>query len=393
MGFLAYNPMNNPSNPFSAEWHFSGFAYPNYTSVPDQLFDELMPHLSGAELKVLLYITRRTFGFKKNSDEISLSQMVNGIKKQNGKILDQGTGLGKASVARALNSLEQKKIILRRRRSSEKKGDEATTYTLNILNSRPVSHFETPPVPKRDTPVSHQRDTQQTVLQKTVKQQPDEPTRNRDVVVALSEKGITQSVAQSLANSYQPEQIFEKIELLEYKLELQTQGKLTGRPIGDPAAFLIDAIKKNYQLPVGFKTKAEREVMATAKKQRVKAQQRLADKRKQQEQSSIQQQELARVKRLETLRQHHHTSQREDNLWRNVLTTLQKQVSEVNFKAYLAHSVLLSLREDQALIAVPNRFIKQRVEERLVAPIQTALAHHLEGQAVGIHCQSLTEDE
>lgn len=385
--------MNNLSTPFSEEWHFSGFAYPNYTSVPDQLFDELMPHLSGAELKVLLYITRRTFGFKKNSDDISLSQMVNGIKKQNGEILDQGTGLGKASVARALNSLEQKKIILRRRRSSEKKGDEATTYTLNILNSRPVSQNETPPVPKRDTPVSHQRDTQQTVLQKTVKQQPDKPTNNRDVVVALSEKGITQSVAQNLVSSYQPKQIFEKIELLEYKLELQAQGKLTGRPIGDPAAFLIDAIKKNYQLPVGFKTKAERDAMTTAKKQRVETQQRLADERKRQERASIQQQELARAKRLETLRQHHHTGEREDNLWRNVLSTLRNQVSEMNFKAYLAQSVLLSLREGQVLIAVPNRFTKQRVEERLVAPIQAALAHHLEGQVVGIQCQSLVENE
>jgi hypothetical protein len=29
--------------------------------VPDQLFDELLVELSGAELKVLLYIIRRTF--------------------------------------------------------------------------------------------------------------------------------------------------------------------------------------------------------------------------------------------------------------------------------------------------------------------------------------------
>lgn len=386
--------MNDFSAPILYNWQFSGFALPAYTSVPDQLFDELMPHLSGAELKVLLYIVRRTFGFKKNSDNISLSQMVNGIKKQTGEVLDQGTGLGKASVARALNSLEQKRIILRHRRSSEKNGDEATTYTLHMMSSPPVSQNETPPVPKRDTPVSHQRDTQQTVLQETVKQQqPSHPATDRGVVAALMEKGVTKSVAQNLTRTYQQALIFEKIELLEFKLDLHTQGKLTGRPVGDPAAFLIDAIKKNYQLPVGFKTKAEREAIATAEKQRLQAQQRLADEHKQQEWALTQQQELERVKRLEMLRQHHHTTEQEDNLWRNALKTLQKQVSEVNFKAYLAHSVLLSLREGQALITVPNGFIKRRVEERLVAPIQAALAHHLDGQAIDIHCQSLTENE
>jgi hypothetical protein len=46
---------------------FKGYTSPNYTQVPDELFDEQLPHLSGAELKVLLYIMRRTFGFKKTS--------------------------------------------------------------------------------------------------------------------------------------------------------------------------------------------------------------------------------------------------------------------------------------------------------------------------------------
>ncbi len=44
---------------------FKGFISPRYTQVPDALFDELMAYLSGAELKVLLYIIRRTLGFKK----------------------------------------------------------------------------------------------------------------------------------------------------------------------------------------------------------------------------------------------------------------------------------------------------------------------------------------
>jgi hypothetical protein len=53
---------------------FLGFQFPTTTPVPDEVFDVLMPQLSGAELKVLMYICRRTFGFKKESDSISLHQ-------------------------------------------------------------------------------------------------------------------------------------------------------------------------------------------------------------------------------------------------------------------------------------------------------------------------------
>ncbi len=58
---------------------FAGFATPRYTPIPDALFDELLPDFSGAELKVLLYVMRRTMGFKKDSDTISLGQICAGI--------------------------------------------------------------------------------------------------------------------------------------------------------------------------------------------------------------------------------------------------------------------------------------------------------------------------
>ena len=50
---------------------FEGFYMPNTTAVPDNFFDVLMPTLSEAQLKVVLYIMRRTFGFKKNSDNMA----------------------------------------------------------------------------------------------------------------------------------------------------------------------------------------------------------------------------------------------------------------------------------------------------------------------------------
>ena len=60
-------------------FYYGGFTSPNGTIVPDDVFDVLLPRLSEAELRVLLYIIRRTFGFKREADAISLSQLVDGI--------------------------------------------------------------------------------------------------------------------------------------------------------------------------------------------------------------------------------------------------------------------------------------------------------------------------
>src|SRR5207249_2073679 len=121
------------SDPF----HFEGFLTPNYTQVPDQLFDELLPLLSGAELKVLLYIIRRTFGFKKDYDEISLNQICTGIQTRDGRVLDNGTGLSQSTVLVAVKGLLEKRIILAQRRMSQEKGNEPTLYHLNLREPFP----------------------------------------------------------------------------------------------------------------------------------------------------------------------------------------------------------------------------------------------------------------
>jgi phage replication O-like protein O len=143
---------------------FKGFRSPKYTQVPDEVFDELMSLLSGAELKVLLYVCRRTFGFKKESDTISLNQIGNGIRTKDGRILDRGTGLSKDSVSRAVKRLEELGVIVRGRIRSAEKGDQPTTYSLNML---PVSENLTPPTIKIGQGGTRKSDTQETVLQQT----------------------------------------------------------------------------------------------------------------------------------------------------------------------------------------------------------------------------------
>ena len=48
----------------------------NYTQVPNVFFDEILEGLNLAETKVLLAIMRKTFGWQKQIDRISYSQIV-----------------------------------------------------------------------------------------------------------------------------------------------------------------------------------------------------------------------------------------------------------------------------------------------------------------------------
>jgi phage replication O-like protein O len=109
----------NPQN--FRDIYFLGFRSPNYTTVPDELFDLLLPRLSGAELKVLLYIVRRTFGWKKDSDRISLSQFESGITRKTGEVLDGGTGLSSRAIRIALQGLVEKNILIKKRITSRER--------------------------------------------------------------------------------------------------------------------------------------------------------------------------------------------------------------------------------------------------------------------------------
>ncbi len=122
-----------PTRADTDDFHFPGFAHPNGTFVPDEVFDLLMPRLSEPELRVLLYIVRRTFGFKKSSDDISLKQMVEGIRRADGTPLDYGTGLSRPAVTKGVRGLVEKGVILAERNRTDERGDRPSTYTLRFV--------------------------------------------------------------------------------------------------------------------------------------------------------------------------------------------------------------------------------------------------------------------
>src|SRR5262249_52982608 len=106
---------------------------PNSTQIPDVILDHWMSELSGAEFKVLLYVARRTYGFGKESDNISINQMAEGIKRRDGSNLDHGTGLSRSGVKSACNSLIQRGLLVRvNNRSEHGRECEESTYRLNL---------------------------------------------------------------------------------------------------------------------------------------------------------------------------------------------------------------------------------------------------------------------
>jgi len=66
---------------------------PNFLQVPNAVIDELLPDLTGAELKCYLVVIRKTKGWNKESDNISISQFM------------KATGLSNSAVIKACESL------------------------------------------------------------------------------------------------------------------------------------------------------------------------------------------------------------------------------------------------------------------------------------------------
>jgi hypothetical protein len=84
-----------------------------FTTVPNYFLDHIAHTLSGAELKVMLYVYRHTLGYGKLLDKISYSQFTSGIVRKDGTRVDNGAGISRRSLVDALTSLEAHGLIKR----------------------------------------------------------------------------------------------------------------------------------------------------------------------------------------------------------------------------------------------------------------------------------------
>jgi len=161
----------------------------------EALIDFRMHAVSGGAWKALSYIARRTIGFAKDADAISLTQICDGITTRDGRRLDHGTGLSRSAAVRALGELEAKGYVSIDRGG----GAEVNNYRLKLdsarcqndasvkselvakrdhVKSELVAKRDHPVVAKRDHPVVAKRYSQEAVLQEAVLQ----PTEERKAV-------------------------------------------------------------------------------------------------------------------------------------------------------------------------------------------------------------------
>ena len=91
---------------------------PNYTQLPNALIDYWMTELSHPELKVMLFIARKTFGWHKVRDRLSISQ------------IDVATGCGRSRTCKTLCSLIERGLIIKV--IEGELGNEKVYYELNI---------------------------------------------------------------------------------------------------------------------------------------------------------------------------------------------------------------------------------------------------------------------
>lgn len=92
---------------------------PNTASIPNIFFDHWMAKLTPAEFKLLMAIARKTYGWNKKKDRISLRQLT------------ELTGLNKSSVVRSTEDLVNMGLVLKFKTKGDY-GDLPNEYEINV---------------------------------------------------------------------------------------------------------------------------------------------------------------------------------------------------------------------------------------------------------------------
>jgi replication protein O len=360
---------------------FPGFQFPNTTQIPNELFDTLMPYLSGGELKVLLYICRRTFGFRKDRDSISLTQIAHGITTKAGRVLDQGTGLSKRQVQRALRVLENRKVIEVTRKVDETGLHEINTYRLNVRGGDKMSpSVETPESGGVGTQVSPEVETPASI---TKQREQNKEEQKKDIVVDVIAQdleffGIAKPAVTTLLQDYPAVYIKEKLEMA--KGLVAAGSRLVSQ---NPAGWLRRAIEEDYTLPKTSERYRQRlgEEKKHATLTQAKPRQRhMAEEEPQQAQNVATASHQCPQNVITDIREHmldkkeaEKTGRENQATWDKTLERLKIDLPQEELAARLTGTTLLELTDTAARISVANPFAIPWLERRLYGQIAKAM--------------------
>ncbi len=139
---------------------FPGFCDPieNWSKLPHIFIDALPLIESLAELKVVLYILRHTWGYQETERRISLDEFAHGRKKKGSGRIDNGTGLTIRSIRLGLDEAERHGFILRVKNNCDGARTQIT-YSLAMRPSPPqeqnaeIANLQPRPESKKRAPL------------------------------------------------------------------------------------------------------------------------------------------------------------------------------------------------------------------------------------------------
>ena len=373
----------------------TGLRRPTTTPVPDEIFDRYLAELSGGALKVLLYIVRRTLGFRKDRDAISFNQFHKGVRARDGRVLDRGCGLKSTStINAALQELYDLGLINRRRGTDERGEHEITVYSLRFgdddegeddqdprasggearrgvlrkskdgtseISAAGAAEIEAPVLRK---PKQHETVRQQTAHE-TVQQHERDPSDEGtpdEVVVALTDLGITDRTARELATRHPEDRIRAQIDMLTY------------RRAADPAAVLVKAIREGWAPPAGYEAPQRREARARAEGEERALREELEERRRREREGW-----------RERMVVRHGIDAGTTELWAEVRRRLDRYLGAGACDRIFSRALLLPLPPGGrcARVLVESYARKQQVGEREREALEVALAGAL-GRRVGV---------
>ena len=294
---------------------FPGFDVPrqNYFKMPNNWTDITAAIGSIAELKIVEYVLKHTWGYQEYGigKRISLTEFMHGRRRVDGSRMDVGTGLSKPSVIAGLKAAVERGLLIeetdntdlgrikkfyRLRMIADAQGnavaanaapepedalevdgeeEQAEVKKLNaevkvlyppVKSSYPSGKKSLPRTEKETTERHLQERQEKNNNNAVAPPQAAGTSKAKPVVVAsLVHFGIGRSVAQELAGNFDAAHIEEKIGFLEFLAAERPDD------VKKPAAWLRRAIERDFGAPDGFVTAAERERLAREENERTEA--------------------------------------------------------------------------------------------------------------------------
>lgn len=213
-------------------------AAPNYTQIPNVIIDYWMTRLSSIEFNVLLFICRKTFGWHKARDRISLSQIMEAVKS------------GRSRVSEALQTLVAVGLV--KKTTTGTKGQEQTVLELIVSNNSDQCPSGTPPsaetAPTKETP---QKKINGNVSENPEPKKYNRPNRWIPDFLKKYPEALPPIEQQKLANQFSEAHLFEALK--EAKSFNKSIAKITNLP-----AYLTSLCKK-YKIREKENAKIQRE--------------------------------------------------------------------------------------------------------------------------------------